>query len=168
MNNNVQDFILATLQTNLITLFHFQTETRGLTGLVKFDRDGFRSNIQLDVVRLTEKGLTKIGVWNSTTGKNINWIPEINGKKTDVELSLQNKTFIVLISLTAPYGMETQSSMTLSGNERYEGFGIDIIDRISQILGFNYTLQVESDYGSKKNGKWSGMLGKIINDVSIS
>lgn len=168
MNNNVQDFILATLQTNLITLFHFQTETRGLTGLVKFDRDGFRSNIQLDVVRLTEKGLKKIGVWNSTTGKNINWIPEINRKRTDVELSLQNKTFIVLISLTAPYGMETQSSMTLSGNERYEGFGIDIIDRISQILGFNYTLQVESDYGAKKNGKWSGMLGKIINDVSIS
>lgn len=159
--NDIQDFILVTLQTNLITLFHFQSETRGLTGLVKFDRDGFRSNIQLDVVRLTENGLTKIGVWNSTAGKNINWISE-------VEESLQNKTFVVLISLTAPYGMETQSSRTLSGNERYEGFGIDIIDRISQILGFNYTLQVEPNTGTKKNGKWSGMLGKIINDVSIS
>lgn len=135
---------------------------------MKFDRDGLRSNIQLDIVRLTENGLIKSGVWNSTTGKHINWIPETNTKKTDVELSLQNKTFIVLISLTAPYGMETKSSSTLSGNERYEGFGIDIIDRISKILGFNYTLQVESDYGSKKNERWTGMLGKIINDVSIN
>ncbi|XP_011251852.2 glutamate receptor ionotropic, kainate 2 isoform X1 [Camponotus floridanus] len=149
-----------------LSLINFMrsSEIRGLTGLVKFDKDGVRSNIQLDVVRLTENGLTKIGVWNSTAGNNINWIPEINTKRTDVELSLQNKTFIVLIALTAPYGMETQSSTTLSGNERYEGFGIDIIDRISQILGFNYTLQVESNTGTKKNGKWSGMLGKIIND----
>ncbi|XP_070167335.1 glutamate receptor ionotropic, kainate 2-like isoform X5 [Polyergus mexicanus] len=29
--------------------FMRSTETRGLTGLVKFDRDGFRSNIQLDI-----------------------------------------------------------------------------------------------------------------------
>ncbi|XP_072745109.1 glutamate receptor ionotropic, kainate 2 isoform X2 [Anoplolepis gracilipes] len=146
--------------------FMRSTETRGLTGLVKFDRDGVRSNIQLDVVRLTENGLIKIGVWNSTTGKNIEWISETNTKKSDIELSLQNQTFTVLIALTDPYGMEKESSTTLSGNERYEGFGIDIIDRISQILGFNYTLQVESSTGAKNNrtGKWSGMLGKIIND----
>ncbi|KMQ97642.1 glutamate ionotropic kainate 2 [Lasius niger] len=149
--------------------FMRSTEARGLSGFVKFDRDGLRSNIQLDVVRLTENGLIKIGVWNSTTGQKIDWMLETNTKKTDVDLSLQNKTFIVLISLTAPYGMEKESSTILTGNERYEGFGIDIIDRISHILGFNYTLQVESDYGSenKKTGKWSGMLGKIMAEVSI-
>ncbi|RLU25956.1 hypothetical protein DMN91_002119 [Ooceraea biroi] len=136
--------------------FMRSTETRGITGLVKFDRDGFRSNIQLDIVRLTENGMMKIGVWNSSL-RNIDWIPDINVKKTDVELTLQNQTFIVLISLTPPYGMQTESWTTLSGNERYEGFGIDIIDHISKILGFNYTLQVESNYGSynEKIGKWS-------------
>ncbi|EZA54442.1 Glutamate receptor, ionotropic kainate, partial [Ooceraea biroi] len=138
--------------------FMRSTETRGITGLVKFDRDGFRSNIQLDIVRLTENGMMKIGVWNSSL-RNIDWIPDINVKKTDVELTLQNQTFIVLISLTPPYGMQTESWTTLSGNERYEGFGIDIIDHISKILGFNYTLQVESNYGSynEKIGKWSGI-----------
>ncbi|XP_011138744.1 glutamate receptor ionotropic, kainate 2-like isoform X1 [Harpegnathos saltator] len=143
--------------------FMRSTETRGLTGLVKFDRDGFRSNIQLDIVRLSENGLIKSGVWNSSSGQNIDWLPEIT-KKSDVELSLQNKTFIVLISLTPPYGMRKESWTMLSGNDRYEGFGIDIIHRISEILGFNYTLQVESDYGSlnKYTGRWSGMLGKII------
>jgi len=147
--------------------FDFQTETRGLTGFVKFDRDGYRTNVQLDIVRLTENGLTKIGVWNSTSSGNIEWLTEV--LKLDIEQRLQNQTFIVLISLTPPYGMETESWTTLSGNERYEGFGIDIIEHISKILGFNYTLQVESNYGSlnEKTGKWSGMLGKIIADVGI-
>nr|XP_012232574.1 PREDICTED: glutamate receptor ionotropic, kainate 2-like [Linepithema humile]XP_012232575.1 PREDICTED: glutamate receptor ionotropic, kainate 2-like [Linepithema humile] len=143
--------------------FMRSTETRGLTGLVKFDRDGFRSNIQLDIVHLTENGLTKIGVWNSTPGNSINWVSD-NTKSTQIEQSLQNKTFIVLISLTHPYGYQKESWTKLIGNDRYEGFAIDIIQQISEILGFNYTLQVESDYGSLKNGKWSGMLGKIMSD----
>lgn len=139
---------------------------RGLTGLVKFDRDGFRSNIQLDIVQLTENGLVKIGVWNSTSSHNVNWFHVRT--KTDVELSLQNETFVVLISLTKPYGMRKESGATLSGNDRYEGFGIDIIQQISEILGFNYTLQVETNYGKldDNTGKWSGMLGKIIDEVS--
>ncbi|XP_029165094.1 glutamate receptor ionotropic, kainate 2-like isoform X2 [Nylanderia fulva] len=144
------------------------TETRGLSGFVKFDRDGLRSNIQLDVVRLTESGLVKIGVWNSTAGNKIDWIPETGTKKKnfDTDLSLQNKTFIILISLTHPYGMQKESSTILSGNDRYEGFGVDIIERISKILGFNYTLQVEAQTGSENpiTGKWSGMLGKLMND----
>ncbi|XP_018404443.1 PREDICTED: glutamate receptor ionotropic, kainate 2-like [Cyphomyrmex costatus] len=143
--------------------FMRSTETRGLTGLVKFDRDGFRSNIELDIVRLTENGLVKIGEWNSTTGENIDWLPEIN-PKSEAKLNIQNKTFTVLISLTSPYGMQKESMTTLSGNERYEGFAVDIIQAISTILEFNYTLQVEADYGSLKDGKWSGMLGKIMAD----
>lgn len=122
----------------------------------------------MDIVRLTENGLTKIGEWNSTTGENIDWLPDIT-PKSDVKLSIQNKTFRVLISLTHPYGMQKESMITLSGNERYEGFAVDIIQEISQILEFNYTLQVEPNYGSlnKETDKWSGMLGKIIADVSI-
>jgi len=123
----------------------------------------------LDIVRLTEKkGLIKIGEWNSTAGENIEWFPDINTQKSDSKLNIQNKTFIVLISITAPYSMIKESMDTLSGNERYEGFAVDIIQEISQILKFNFTLQVESsDYGSLKNGKWTGMLGKIMADVSI-
>jgi len=157
------------IEANLIVLFRFQTETRGLTGLVKFDRDGFRSNIKLDIVRLTESGLMKIGEWNSTIGESIDWLPEISVAKSDKLLNIQNKTFIVLISLTPPYGMQKESMTTLSGNERYEGFAVDIIQEISQILEFNYTLQVEAQYGvlNERTGKWSGMLGKIIAGVSI-
>lgn len=66
--------------------------------------------------------------------------------------------------------MVKESASMLSGNERYEGFGIDIIQELSKSLGFNYTFEVQTDsvYGSyiNKTGKWSGMLGKIMDGVS--
>ncbi|XP_046833822.1 glutamate receptor ionotropic, kainate 2-like isoform X3 [Vespa crabro] len=142
------------------------TEMRGLTGLIWFDTTGFRSNFQLDIVQLQRKGLTTIGVWNSTRVNGIEWTPDISSTKSEAELSLQNRTFLVLISMTKPYGMVKESAAMLSGNERYEGFGIDIIQELSKSLGFNYTFEVQTDsvYGSyiNKTGKWSGMIGKIM------
>lgn len=66
--------------------------------------------------------------------------------------------------------MLKESSDVLIGNERYEGFAIDLIQEMSKILGFNYTFQVQADniYGSynEASGKWTGMLGRIIERVS--
>lgn len=75
----------------------FQGEMEGLTGLIKLDTSGFRSSFQLDVVHVTEEGLKKIGTWNSTNS--IEWLPENHPANADPELSLQNKTFIVLIAI---------------------------------------------------------------------
>ncbi|XP_053993470.1 glutamate receptor ionotropic, kainate 2-like [Hylaeus volcanicus] len=140
------------------------SEMEGLTGMIKFDTAGFRSDFQLDVLRLGENGLKKIGTWNSTNS--VKWQPESNPPKSEMEFSLQNKTFIILISITHPYGMLKESADMMTGNDRYEGFGIDIIQELSKMLGFNYTFEVQADsvYGSfsHKTKKWTGMLGKII------
>ncbi|XP_076624322.1 glutamate receptor ionotropic, kainate 2 isoform X1 [Colletes latitarsis] len=142
------------------------SEMEGLTGLIKFDTAGFRSDFQLDVLRLAEDGLKKIGVWNSTNS--IEWQPESEPPKSDAEFSLQNKTFIVLIAISHPYGMLKKSADMMTGNDRYEGFGIDIIQELSKMLGFNYTFEVQADnvYGSysKTLRRWTGMLGKIMAD----
>lgn len=66
--------------------------------------------------------------------------------------------------------MLKESSSVKTGNDRYEGFAIDLIQEMSLILGFNYTFEVQADnvYGSFNNitKKWNGMLGKIIAGVS--
>jgi hypothetical protein len=72
---------------------------------------------------------------------------------------------------TKPYGMLKETVSKMSGNDRYEGFAIDIIHEISKILGFNYTFSVQTDnnYGSynRETGKWNGMMKKILDNVSI-
>ena len=61
--------------------------------------------------------------------------------------------------------MLKEDSETLVGNDRYEGFNVDLIEEISQILGFHYTIKLVADgnYGSfdKVKGEWSGMIGEL-------
>jgi ABC-type amino acid transport substrate-binding protein len=49
---------------------------------------------------------------------------------------------------------------------RYEGYNIDLIDEISKILGFNYSVQIVADgsYGSynAKTDTWNGMIGELL------
>lgn len=67
--------------------------------------------------------------------------------------------------------MFKESPELRTGNDRYEGFAIDIIDEMSKILGFNYTFEVQEDnvYGSlqKTTGEWNGMIRKIRDGVSL-
>ena len=61
--------------------------------------------------------------------------------------------------------MLKEKSETLTGNARYEGYSVDLVEEISQILGFNYTIKLVDDgnYGSfnKETGKWNGMIGEL-------
>ncbi|XP_046600915.1 glutamate receptor ionotropic, kainate 2-like [Neodiprion lecontei] len=141
-------------------------ESTGMTGLIKFDSSGYRSNFKLDLVRLDLDGLHKIGTWNKTQG--ISYIPKQPLFDPTAELSLRNKTFLVLIAITPPYGMLKESAREEIGNERFEGFGIDIIHELAKILGFKYIFEVQTDnvYGSKNSqtGEWNGMIKKIMED----
>lgn len=66
--------------------------------------------------------------------------------------------------------MLKDSAVQLNGNDRFEGFGIDLIHELSLMLGFNYTFQLQDDgnYGSINNatGEWNGMIRKLHDDVA--
>lgn len=59
---------------------------------------------------------------------------------------------------------------TKTGNDRFEGFAIDLIIELSQILGFNYEfiLQEDKHYGKCINeitNEWNGMINEVISGV---
>ncbi|XP_011304729.1 glutamate receptor ionotropic, kainate 2 isoform X3 [Fopius arisanus] len=149
-------------------------EITGLTGLIKFDHQGFRSDFMLDIIELNNKdGLKKIGTWNSTEG--VNFTRTFVDVYTQIVESLQNKTFIVTTILSAPYCMLKDSSEKLQGNAQYEGYSIDLIHEISKILGFNYTFRLVPDkkYGSynKETKEWDGMIKELLDqkaDLAIA
>uniref|UniRef100_A0A336MCA3 CSON013411 protein n=1 Tax=Culicoides sonorensis TaxID=179676 RepID=A0A336MCA3_CULSO len=139
------------------------TEVHGLTRTVKLDTNGNRTEFTLDLIELAPDGIQKFGTWNATHGLNISraTIPKISPLNDG---SLQNKSFIVITALSKPYGMLKDSAEKLSGNDRFEGFGIELIHELSLMLGFNYTFVLQEDgvYGSLKNGQWNGMLREIL------
>lgn len=65
--------------------------------------------------------------------------------------------------------MLKDSAQQLTGNDRFEGFGIDLIHELSLMLGFNYTFKLQEDgvYGSKNNAtnEWSGMIKELLDEV---
>ncbi|KAJ3640718.1 hypothetical protein Zmor_027262, partial [Zophobas morio] len=138
----------------------------GMTGIIEFDGNGFRSNFDLDVIALKESGFNKLGTWNSSKGLAI--IGEKPKELGEETVSLRNKTFKVVTALTAPYTMLKETRDQLFGNDRYEGFAIDIIEELAKIEGFNYTFEVGGTTGAKDKGtgKWTGMLGQIIDGTA--
>ncbi|XP_076630842.1 kainate-type ionotropic glutamate receptor subunit 1D isoform X3 [Colletes latitarsis] len=149
-------------------------EMTGLTGIIKFDHQGFRSDFILDIIELNNKdGLKKIGTWNSTKG--INFTRSYKEEYIQIVENLQNKTFIVTTILSAPYCMRKVSSEKLTGNAQFEGYSVDLIFEISRILGFNYTFRLVPDgrYGSynKQTKEWDGMMKELLDqkaDLAIA
>ncbi|XP_049301470.1 glutamate receptor ionotropic, kainate 2-like isoform X3 [Anopheles funestus] len=137
----------------------------GLTRCIKFDHQGHRSDFLLDIIELGPAGLEKVGVWNSTEGLNFTRKKEQTLHALD-DGTLQNRTFLVLTAISPPYGMLKDSPVKLTGNERFEGFGIDLIHELSLMLGFNYTFILQEDgvYGSlnSETKKWNGMVLELL------
>lgn len=66
---------------------------KGLTGVIKFDNQGFRSSFSLDIIELGKDGLRKIGTWNASEG--VNLTRTYGEVYTQIVESLHNKTFVV-------------------------------------------------------------------------
>lgn len=56
----------------------------------------------------------------------------------------------------------------MEGNDRYEGFCVDMLKELAEILRFNYRIRLVGDgvYGvPEANGTWTGMVGELITRV---
>ncbi|KAG5316710.1 GRIK3 protein, partial [Acromyrmex insinuator] len=124
----------------------------------------FQSEFQLDIVNLGNEELYKISEWK--TNFSFQWKPEY--RIPGVDKSLGEKHFLILISSIRSRMGCLKNHPLIIGNDRYEGFVIDIIQEMSKILGFNYTFEIQTDeaYESFNNvtKKWDRMLEKIIAD----
>ncbi|KAL3196456.1 hypothetical protein MRX96_045239 [Rhipicephalus microplus] len=71
----------------------------------------------------------------------------------------------IVTTLNAPYIMYKESSHKLVGNDRFEGFCVDLLREMSRLLGFRYQLQLARDgaYGSRNSrGHWNGMVRELL------
>ncbi|XP_044762495.1 glutamate receptor ionotropic, kainate 2-like [Coccinella septempunctata] len=141
----------------------------GITGLNVFDNEGYRSDFVLEVAELQETGMTTVGTWTASGGFNLARMGPNHSNADDNE-SLANKNFTVQLTLTKPFGFHTESPNTLFGNDRFEGFAVDLIKALAEMEHFNYTfvLREDNDNGSKDpiSGQWSGMIGELINKTT--
>ena len=66
---------------------------KGLTGTIKFDQHGLRSDFTLEIVELKKNGLLKVGYWMESMG--VNFTRNFTESYNEIVDSLQNKTLVV-------------------------------------------------------------------------
>ncbi|OCT71958.1 hypothetical protein XELAEV_18034936mg [Xenopus laevis] len=107
-----------------------------------------------------------LATWDSIKG--------FNGSLQEKPLNndLQGLTLKVVTVLEEPFVMVAEN--ILGQPKRYKGFSIEILDELSNRLGFKYEIYQAPDgkYGHRlSNGSWNGMIGELINkraDIAIS
>uniref|UniRef100_T1L5Q4 Ionotropic glutamate receptor L-glutamate and glycine-binding domain-containing protein n=1 Tax=Tetranychus urticae TaxID=32264 RepID=T1L5Q4_TETUR len=73
-----------------------------------------------------------------------------------------------------PYTMfvEDYEKKGLTGNDRFEGYCIDLMNEIAKRLQFKYVIRLVEDraYGRRnENGEWNVMIGELIDaDIAVA
>uniref|UniRef100_A0A803Y928 Glutamate receptor n=1 Tax=Meleagris gallopavo TaxID=9103 RepID=A0A803Y928_MELGA len=136
-------------------------ELEGLTGHIEFNSKGQRSNYALKILQHTHSGFRQIGHWHVSEGLSM----DNRIFSSNISDSLFNTTLIVTTILENPYLMLKWNHQELEGNDRYEGFCVDMLKELAEILRFNYKIHLVGDgvYGvPEANGTWTGMVGELI------
>ncbi|KAM7042431.1 glutamate receptor 1 isoform 3-T3 [Acridotheres tristis] len=135
----------------------------GLSGNVQFNEKGRRTNYTLHVIEMKHDGIRKIGYWNEDE----KLVPiAVDTQSGNESTSLQNRTYIVTTILEDPYVMLKKNANQFEGNERYEGYCVELAAEIAKHVGYHYRLEIVRDgkYGARDpdTKTWNGMVGELV------
>lgn len=111
-------------------------------------------------MRLEEGGLTRIGHWTEA----------LFTKERPLQLQqpssgplFSGDPLKVITVFNEPYLMLKNSSKELFGNDRYEGYVVDLIHELSVVLKYEYEFYIlaSKKYGNCRQGVCDGMLGNV-------
>nr|CAD7423216.1 unnamed protein product [Timema monikensis] len=133
-------------------------ELKGLSGPIEF-KEGRRIQFKLDLLKLKQHALVKVGEWTPSTGVNV------TDRAAFFDTGTMNVTLVVITILQIPYVM-MHHDKNYTGNARFYGFCVDLLDRLSRDVGFDYILDLVPDkkYGAQDpdTGEWNGMVLQLI------
>ncbi|XP_059773536.1 glutamate receptor 1 isoform X4 [Balaenoptera ricei] len=140
-----------------------QVRFEGLTGNVQFNEKGRRTNYTLHVIEMRHDGIRKIGYWNEDD----KFVPAATDAQAGGDnSSVQNRTYIVTTILEDPYVMLKKNANQFEGNDRYEGYCVELAAEIAKHVGYSYRLEIVSDgkYGARDpdTKAWNGMVGELV------
>ncbi|XP_055774704.1 glutamate receptor ionotropic, delta-2 [Salvelinus fontinalis] len=143
----------------------------GLTGFLEFTDNGTNPNIYFEILGTNYgedrgRGVSKLATWDPVHG--------LNGTLTDrkLENNMRGVVLRVVTVLEEPFVMVSEN--VLGKPKKYQGYSIDVLDSLSNYLGFKYEIYVAPDhkYGSQQSdGVWNGLMGELVAkraDVGLS
>uniref|UniRef100_A0A915C0C3 Uncharacterized protein n=1 Tax=Parascaris univalens TaxID=6257 RepID=A0A915C0C3_PARUN len=141
----------------------------GLTGPIRFDSSNRRVDSKIFVWELGIDGIPiNTGIWKSNAALSQRQLSMHDKELPNThERVLRERKTQRLLKVTSiierPYVMPKGS---VNGVIEYEGFCVDLLDKLAEYLNFEYMLYIVKDgkYGEPINAttEWSGMIGEIL------
>ncbi|XP_035681483.1 glutamate receptor 2-like [Branchiostoma floridae] len=167
------------------TMLHYlkQVQTDGVTGYIDFDSAAARVNAEYNILNLKSGGWQKVGMWNLSSGLHMSADEDVTlmGGATTVYpyvSDLSNRTLRVVTKAAPGFVMIAgvdKDGKNATGNERFQGFCVDLFSWLSSQLGFRYEYYHVADghYGvyNSEIGKWTGLVGDVLSgeaDIAVS
>ncbi|CAF0911622.1 unnamed protein product [Adineta ricciae] len=145
-------------------LFLKTFEANGITGKIKFDENGLRTDISLEVVDLVANGVNRNGNWSANTPNRLdvrrNFTKDYETRKQEIQF----QTLKVTTVIEPPYVMWRND--TVSNETSFQGFCIDILLTLAERLNFTFEIEIVKDktFGKKnEKGEWNGIIGELVN-----
>uniref|UniRef100_A0A5S6QRQ2 Glutamate receptor n=1 Tax=Trichuris muris TaxID=70415 RepID=A0A5S6QRQ2_TRIMR len=145
---------------------------RGLTGNVEFDASGRRVHYSFGLTEVEFSGTWpgKVKIQRHRWKQGVGFVQDASAiPKEPVygEAALPfNRTRIVTTILNEPFFMLRKDADLFTGNDKYEGFCVDLMKLLSEKIGnLPYIIKPVNDnqYGTVDlNGRWNGMVGELI------
>ncbi|KAF2904860.1 hypothetical protein ILUMI_01331 [Ignelater luminosus] len=107
--------------------------------------------------------------WNPANGTRLNITISATERKLLMLKSLQKQKVIVSTKFVNPYFMvRNKSHSSEDGSSKYEGYAVDLIERISEELNFTYEFIVtEANSNFDENSQtWSGVMGDVVSGTA--
>ncbi|XP_052801887.1 glutamate receptor 2-like [Mya arenaria] len=159
----------------------------GATGYIRFNENGTRVNYTLSLYNHGGVKLyNKIATWsknvavyepggNSTVNRTISTKPSTLQliKSTETQVKETRGIFKdierVVVVLEEPFVMyrEAPKGVEYQGNDRFEGFTVDLLNQISEDLKFKYEIVLSpgNEYGGPRKdteNEWGGIVGEVL------
>ncbi|XP_076467659.1 glutamate receptor 3-like [Babylonia areolata] len=146
-----------------------QKPPQGLSGSLTFHDDGSRKDYTLHVYSMAlDKGIKKVGTWSTKSAFiSVHDSDEGGGGRRRKGGGL-NSTKIITSIISEPFLMYKafKEGQPPIGNDRFEGYSIDLAKGVASEVGFEYRFKLVEDnsYGMRNpaNNTWNGMIGELI------
>ncbi|CAF1177003.1 unnamed protein product [Adineta steineri] len=144
-------------------LFLKTFEANGITGKIKFDENGVRTDVSLEVVDLGADGVVKNGRWAANVPNRLeihrNFTKDYETRKQEI----QHQKLKITSVIEPPYVMWNQNGT--NSTQAFEGFCIDILLDLAERLNFTFEIEIVKDatFGKKnEQGEWNGIIGELV------
>nr|APC94352.1 ionotropic receptor 7 [Pyrrhalta aenescens] len=142
-----------------------------LTGpITEFDSMGYRKNYKLQIVEWVGDRFRISGTWDPALPEKINLTITPAERDEEIMKKIQKRNFRIVSRLGDPYLMEVADTngRGLYGNDRFEGYTMDLMKEICKPENLNCTFTFElvpdGNYGSydPKTKQWNGIIKELL------